>query len=63
MLVFVPSYYFLPTEAIPIVDICDIYARFSKFLSQIYDSFELSKFQTQNMKAMVKDKKHNITVT
>ncbi len=34
-----------------------------KFFGQILGSFELQKFQTQNTKAMVKDKKVNIAVT
>jgi hypothetical protein len=36
---------------------------FSKFLGKILDSFQLQKFQTQNTKAMAKDKKVNIAVT
>jgi hypothetical protein len=48
-------------------DICawqkNLLSLFSKFLGKILDSFELQKFQTQNMKEMVKDKKFDIAVT
>ncbi len=39
-----------------------LYLQFLKFFANISDSFKFQKFQTQNMKAMPKDKKVSIAV-